>query len=138
MLKNMLSLVGFFFFQFKKVLSQWLKEVAKISVLYQHLCTKPCFAHMWGGGGVIQLFSYFMGTGFTCSHNSELLFLDNKKIMLEKGVVLFLISLFYLPVLFYHHKQNEWSLIFMLLNNYITTFYLISQKCCVYPILSSI
>ena len=51
MLKNMLSLVGFFFFQFKKVLSQWLREVAKISVHYQHLCTKPCFAHVWRGRG---------------------------------------------------------------------------------------
>ena len=46
MLKNMLSLVGFFFFQFKKVLSQWLREVAKILVHYQHLCTKPCFVDM--------------------------------------------------------------------------------------------
>ena len=50
MLKNMLSLVGFFFFQFKKVLSQWLREVAKISVHYQHLCTKPCFAHVCAVG----------------------------------------------------------------------------------------
>ena len=39
MLKNMLSLVGFFFLQ-------WLKEVAKIPIHYQHLCTKPCFAHV--------------------------------------------------------------------------------------------
>ena len=50
MLKNMLSLVGFFFFQLKKVLSQWLREVAKIPIHYQHLCTKPCFAYVWAPG----------------------------------------------------------------------------------------
>ena len=46
MLKNILSLVGFFFFQFKKVLSEWLREVAKIPINYQQLCTKPCFAYV--------------------------------------------------------------------------------------------
>ena len=49
MLKNMLSIVGFFFFQLKNVLYQRLREVAKSSVPYQHLCTKPCFAHVWSG-----------------------------------------------------------------------------------------
>ena len=46
MLKNMLSLVGFFFFVFKKVLSQWLREVANIPIHYQNLCTKPCLAYV--------------------------------------------------------------------------------------------